>query len=357
MQQGRFFCVIVDTQALATDAQLRYLTDNVPGMQRRRAGRGFIYLDPQGRRITDASELERIKALAIPPAWTDVWISPSQNGHLQATGRDDRGRKQYRYHDRWQEMSNLSKFEGLIEFGRALPRIRRRVAADLRHRQFDRSKVVALVIRLLDITMLRVGNEEYARQNGSFGLTTLRDRHLQVNGSEFRLRFRGKSGVSHEVRLNDRRLAKVLNACQDIPGQELFQYINGEGTYQSLESADVNSYLQEAAGFACSAKDFRTWKASALVLEQLYEQRSLDSKRERRKAVKQAVCHAASALGNSTTICRNYYVHPFLLESYVTDDFAALCQDCSFTASKWMDASERLLLSLLQRSAKKARRR
>jgi hypothetical protein len=207
--------VILDPQTLAADAQLRYLSDDVPGIQRRRAGRGFRYLDPQGRRITDSAELQRIKTLAIPPAWTDVWISPLKNGHIQATGRDDRGRKQYRYHDRWQEMSNLSKFEGLIEFGRALPRIRRRVAADLRRRHFTRSKVVALVIRLLDITLIRIGNDEYARQNRSFGLSTLRDRHLQVNGNEARLRFRGKSGVFQEVRLSDRRLAKVLNACQE----------------------------------------------------------------------------------------------------------------------------------------------
>lgn len=345
-----------DIQVLVANAQLRYSSDDAPGIQRRRAGRGFVYLDPQGRRITDASKLQRIKALAIPPAWTDVWISPVRNGHIQATGRDDRGRKQYRYHDRWQEISNLSKFECLIEFGRALPRVRRRVAADLRHRQLDRSKVVALAIRLLDLTMIRVGNEEYARQNGSFGLTTLRDRHLRVKGGEIRLRFRGKSGVLHEVRLNDRRLAKVLNACQDIPGQELFQYLNGSGTYQGLDSADVNSYLQEAAGFACSAKDFRTWKASVLVLEQLYEQRSLNTERARRKAVTQAVCRAASALGNTTTICRNYYVHPFLLDSYVADALAELCQGAAPRASKWMDASEKLLLSLLQRAAKKTRR-
>jgi len=347
--------VILDARALVVNAQLRYSSDDAPGIRRRRAGRGFYYLDSRGRRITDASELQRIKGLAIPPAWTEVWISPVRNGHIQATGRDDRGRKQYCYHDRWQEMSNLSKFEGLIEFGRALPRIRRRVAADLRRRQLSRSKVAALAIRLLDLTMIRVGNEEYARQNGSFGLTTLRDRHLRVKGSEIRLRFRGKSGVLQEVRLSDRRLAKSLNACQEIPGQELFQYLNGAGTYQGLDSADVNNYLQEAAGIACSAKDFRTWKASVLVLEQLYEQRSLASERERRKAVKQAVCRAASALGNSTTICRNYYVHPLLLENYIGHDFGVLCPQQTPRASKWMDASEKLLLSLLQRAAKTRR--
>src|SRR5436190_10175993 len=249
----------------AKEAGLRYTSDDRPGIRRRRRGRSFQYIRPDGGAITDAAERARINALAIPPAWTDVWICPSPNGHLQATGRDARGRKQYRYHPRWREVRDEVKYGRLIKFAEALPSIRMRTNADLAKSGLPREKVLAAVVQLLEKTLIRVGNEEYARQNGSIGLTTMRDAHAKVSGSTVRFEFRGKSGIRHAVDLNDRRLAAIVKACRDLPGYELFQYIDDDGTRQVIDSCDVNDYLREICGSDFTAKDFRTWSGTVLA--------------------------------------------------------------------------------------------
>ena len=252
-------------EGAAVPAGLRYVNDDDPGISRVRRGRAFRYLDSDGEPVSDPATLERIAALAIPPAWKDVWICPSPDGHIQATGRDARKRKQYRYHARWREVRDAGKYERTISFGQALPRLRRRVERDLRRRGLAREKVVATVVRLLDTTLLRVGNEEYARDNRTYGLTTLRDRHGRIRGGTLRLSFRGKGGKRHEVSLHDRRLARIVRRCQDLPGQRLFQYVNGDGQPQPIDSDDVNEYIRQAAGGDFSARDFRTWAGTCLL--------------------------------------------------------------------------------------------
>src|SRR5680860_497792 len=244
-----------DPQAAAEEAGLRYVSDRLPGIRRRRAGTGFTYVGPDGRRIGEEDRVAWFRRLAIPPAWTDVWISPIKRGHLQATGRDARGRKQYRYHPRWREVRDEAKYGRLIDFARALPKIRRRTDRDLRRRGLPRVKVLALVVRLLEETLIRVGNEEYARENRSFGLSTMRDRHVKGTGSRLRFTFTGKSGKEHTVRVRDRRLARLVKACQELPGYELFQYVDADDQRQSIDSADVNAYLRELTGFEFTAKD------------------------------------------------------------------------------------------------------
>jgi DNA topoisomerase-1 len=248
-----------DPAQAATEAGLRYADDQRPGISRRRAGKACRYFDPAGRPIRDEETLARIKSLAIPPAWSDVWISPSPLGHIQATGRDARGRKQYRYHPRWRTVRDNNKYDRMITFGKMLPRIRKRTDHDLALPGLPRRKVLAAVVRLLEVSLIRVGNDEYARSNQSFGLTTMRDRHAEVNGFRFQFKFRGKSGVTHAVELEDRRIARVVARCQELPGQELFQYVDDEGAVQDVDSADVNEYLREIAGEEFTAKDFRTW--------------------------------------------------------------------------------------------------
>jgi DNA topoisomerase-1 len=257
--------VPVDPEATAEEAGLRYVNDAMPGIRRRRAGRGFTYAGTDGRRLTDRRVLARIRALAIPPAWTDVWICPIARGHLQATGRDARGRKQYRYHARWREVRDEAKYGRMVAFGQALPRIRRRVEADLALPGLPRERVLAAVVRLLEKTAVRVGNEEYARENRSFGLTTLRNRHAEVGTSRIRFRFRGKGGKETEVELNDRRLARIVARCQELPGQALFTYLDEDGEPRTVDSADVNEYLREISGEEFTAKDFRTWAGTVLA--------------------------------------------------------------------------------------------
>jgi DNA topoisomerase-1 len=257
--------VPVDPEATAEEAGLRYVSDAMPGIRRRRAGRGFTYAGTDGRRLTDRRVLARIRALAIPPAWTDVWICPIARGHLQATGRDARGRKQYRYHARWREVRDEAKYGRMVAFGQALPRIRRRVEADLALPGLPRERVLAAVVRLLEKTAVRVGNEEYARENRSFGLTTLRNRHAEVGTSRIRFRFRGKGGKETEVELNDRRLARIVARCQELPGQALFTYLDEDGEPRTVDSADVNEYLREISGEEFTAKDFRTWAGTVLT--------------------------------------------------------------------------------------------
>ncbi|MGH2446731.1 MAG: DNA topoisomerase IB, partial [Candidatus Limnocylindria bacterium] len=260
-----------DPRAHAEEAGLRYVTDALPGVRRRRAGMGFSYVGPDGERIADPDRRAWFEGLAIPPAWTDVWISPIRRGHMQATGRDARGRKQYRYHPRWRPVRDEAKYGRLIEFARALPRIRRRTERDLRRRGLPREKVLALVIRLLESTLIRVGNEEYARDNDSFGLSTLRDRHVEWDGSDLHLTFRGKSGKEHAVRVRDRRLARLVRQCQEIPGYELFQYLDAAGERQSIDSEDVNDYLRDISGEEFTAKDFRTWAGTVAASMALTE--------------------------------------------------------------------------------------
>jgi DNA topoisomerase I len=318
--EDRGFAAETDPEAAARAAKsvgLRYVTDAMPGITRRRAGRAFSYRDPQGRVITARQELARIRALAIPPAWTAVWICPFPNGHLQATGRDARGRKQYRYHQEWRVVRDSHKFDRTLIFARALPQIRARVEADLRRPGLPREKVLATILRLLETTLIRVGNAEYARDNKSYGLTTFRDRHVEFNGAEVAFEFRGKSGKLHKVSLRDRRLARIVRACQDLPGQELFQYIDSEGVRRDVDSADVNAYLQEITGEPFTAKDFRTWAGTVLASLALSEFESFDTQAAAKRNVTSAIEQVAKRLGNTVAVCRKSYIHPAILDSYL----------------------------------------
>ncbi len=300
----------------AKAARLRYVSDASAGIERRRAGRAFRYFAPDGSALSDEATLTRIRKLAIPPAWTRVWISPHANGHLQATGRDARGRKQYRYHQRWREIRDESKYARLIAFGRALPRIRRRVQRDLARVGLPREKALATVVRLLERTFIRVGNEEYARENESFGLTTLRERQVKVKGATLRFKFRGKSGVHHEVEVTDRRVAEIVQRMQELPGEELFQYVDESGATRSIESADVNEYLKSIAGEEFTSKDFRTWAGTLLCARALRAMPPPDSSAAGRREIAQAIKAVSRALRNTEAVCRKCYVHPGVIASY-----------------------------------------
>jgi len=304
------------TDDRAALAGLRHSNDERPGITRRRSGRGFTYRDPEGRTIRDAETLERIRAIVIPPAWTDVWISPWPNGHLQATGRDARGRKQYRYHARYRARRDTAKFERLIAFARALPDIREQVDRDLARTGLPREKVLAAVVRLLELTLIRVGNDEYARLNQSFGLTTLRDRHATVEGTSITFRFRGKSGQQHEVGLRDRRLAGVVKRCRDLPGRELFQYVGPDGEPHDVASDDVNAYLGAIAP-GVTAKDFRTWAGTVLAWRALRALGKGSTDREKQRNVAAAIRSAADNLGNTAAVARQAYVHPAVVDAYL----------------------------------------
>ncbi len=306
-----------DPVACARAAGLRYVSDAAPGIRRLRAGKGFRYVRPDGKPVRDAATLRRIRSLAIPPAWTDVWICPRPDGHLQATGRDDRGRKQHRYHPRWRAVRDETKYHHLIAFARALPRLRRRVARDLARPGLPRAKVLAAIVRLLETTLIRVGNEEYAKQNHSFGLTTLRDRHADIEGSHVAFHFRGKSGIEHAVDLNDRRLARIVQQCQDLPGQELFQWVDEEGKVHDVNSADVNDYLHEVGGADFTAKDFRTWAGTVLAARALQEFQAFDSQTQAKRNVVRAIESVAKRLGNTRAVCRKCYVHPAVIDAYL----------------------------------------
>jgi DNA topoisomerase I len=306
-----------DPAAAAKSAGLRYVSDTRPGITRQRRGKNFAYFDADGKQIKGEDELRRIKALAIPPAWTEVWICPLPDGHIQATGRDQKGRKQYRYHARWRATRDETKYGKMVAFARALPRIRERTERDLSLPGLPREKVLAAVVRLLETTLIRVGNEEYARQNRSYGLTTMRDSHVSVNGSTIKFKFRGKSGVFHTIDLSDRRLAKIVKSCRDIPGQELFQYVGEGGEAEAIGSADVNEYLREVAGEEFTAKDFRTWAGTVLAAIALQEFREFDSAAQAKKNVVRAIESVAERLGNTPSVCRKSYVHPLVLDLYL----------------------------------------
>ena len=300
----------------ARRAGLTYSSDEQPGLGRRKAGRNFIYLDSSGRRVSRKEVLARVAGLVIPPAWTDVWICPSEHGHIQATGRDARGRKQYRYHARWREHRDGNKFQHIVAFARALPKIRRRIKRDLKRRGMPREKVLATLLRLLEITLIRVGNDEYAQANQSYGLTTIHNRHVKVKGESIRFNFRGKSGKDHEISVNDRQLARIVRQCQDMPGQELFAYLDENGRHCDVGSVDVNDYLRSIAGNGFTAKDYRTWAGTVLAAIALREFEEVSSQAQAKKNVVQAVEAVARMLGNTPAVCRKCYVHPAILESY-----------------------------------------
>ncbi|MBU8539507.1 DNA topoisomerase IB [Falsiroseomonas tokyonensis] len=308
---------IIDPREAAEEAGLRYVSDETPGITRRRAGKGFSYRLPKGGALKDTATLGRIRSLAVPPAWTQVWICPSANGHIQATGRDQKGRKQYRYHARWREVRDAAKYDRMVDFARALPALRARVDADMRRPGLAREKVLATVVHLLETTLIRVGNDDYAKQNQSYGLTTLESRHVAVTGSELRFAFTGKSGKSWNLRISDRRVARIVRACQDLPGQELFQYRDADGALHDVSSSDVNDYLREISGREVTAKDFRTWAGTVLAALALKEYERVDSQAAAKRNVRQAIERVAARLGNTPTICRKCYVHPTILDSYL----------------------------------------
>ncbi|MBA2290996.1 MAG: DNA topoisomerase IB [Gemmatimonadales bacterium] len=333
----------------ARAASLRHVTDVRDGITRRRAGKGFSYRDPAGTRIADRDTLTRIRALAIPPAWADVWICPSATGHLQATGRDARGRKQYRYHADWNRVRGETKYERMVAFGAALPRIRRTVDAHLALRGIPRERVLAVVVRLLETTLIRVGNEEYARTNKSFGLTTLLDRHADVRGGRLRLAFKGKSGVRHTVEVNDLRLAGLVVKCRELPGQDLFQFIDDDGAPQPITSTDVNEYLRDVAGDDFTAKDFRTWAGTLLAARHLTE---IDAPSKPRLI--EAVATVAGKLGNTPSVCRRCYIHPAVLDAYEEPQALKRWYDAqSGRAPRGLQAEESALLRYLAASPDK----
>lgn len=351
----------VEPAVSARSAGLAYTTDARPGIRRVASGRGFRYLDSAGRSIRDGATLARIKSLVIPPAWTGVWICPDERGHLQATGRDGRGRKQYRYHPRWREVRDETKYHRMIGFAQALPAIRRRTSADLRRQGLTREKVLAAVVQLLEKTLIRVGNGEYAKQNRSFGLTTLRDGHVDVKGERVRFSFRGKSGVEHEVDLEDRRLARIVKACRDIPGYDLFQYYDEDGERQAIGSADVNAYLQEVSGLDFTSKDFRTWAGTVLAAQLLRDFEAVDSDAQRRKNIVRAVETVAKRLGNTKAVCRKCYIHPAVFDAYLDGTMlktvAQRAKRVAQSAAR-LSEGEAAVLGLLQRRlAREAKRK
>ena len=309
--------VQVPPEASAKQAGLRYVTDEGPGIRRRRAGKGFSYVGADGRPLRDKAEVARIAGLRIPPAWTGVWICPSPDGHLQATGRDARGRKQYRYHARFREARDETKYHRMLAFGAALPALRRRVDEDLALPGLPREKVLAAVVRLLERTLIRVGNDEYARTNASYGLTTLRDEHVEINGGAMHFTFRGKSGIEHTVDVRDPRLARIVKRCQDIPGEELFQYLDPDGKKHVLHSGEVNDYLRAVTGQEFTAKDFRTWAGTMLAAQELSALGPAPSVTRTKKNLLQAIDRVAARLGNTRAVCRRCYIHPAIFDAYM----------------------------------------
>jgi DNA topoisomerase I len=308
---------VTDTVRSTTVSNLRYVTDDSPGITRKRNRKSFLYYDPLGRLIRQSENLRRIRSLAIPPAWEHVWISPWAHSHLQATGRDARGRKQYRYHSRWREVRDQTKFDRMSAFGRVLPGLRRRLNRDLARPGLPRDKVLATVVKLLETTFIRVGNEEYARHNRSFGLTTMRSKHVKVTGTKIRFEFRGKGGKAFSHDLNDRRLAKIVNHCQDLPGQELFQYIDEEGQHRTINSGDVNDYLRQVTREEFTAKDFRTWAGTVLAVSALRKIKHFDSVAHAKRNIVNAIETVAKRLGNTRSVCRNCYIHPAVIDCYL----------------------------------------
>jgi DNA topoisomerase-1 len=340
--------------------ELKYVSDESPGIRRKKAGTGFTYIDAKGKGVRDESTLRRIKSLVIPPAWTEVWISPDSNGHLQATGFDARHRKQYRYHPRFREVREQTKYTRMLDFARALPRIRRRVNRDLKLPGLPREKVLAAVVRLLETTLIRVGNEEYAKSNRSFGLTTLQDKHARINGSRIRFEFKGKSGVEHEIDLADPRLARIVKQRQDLPGQELLQYVDESGEVRDIGSSDVNQYIREVAGDEFTAKDFRTWAGTVLATLALQELEKFDSQAQAKRNILRAVESVAAKLGNTKTVCRKCYIHPAVFESYIDGTLMRTLEQRARTKLKKeirsLKPEEAMVLTLLEQRLRTAQK-
>jgi DNA topoisomerase-1 len=345
------FQTAADPVHSARSAGLRYTTDRRPGLRRTRKGKHFGYLGCDGKPVRSREELQRIRALVIPPAWTDVWICTDPLGHLQATGRDARGRKQYRYHPKWRQMRDDTKYYRLIGFAQTLPAIRRRTAADLRDAKLSREKVLATVVALLERTLIRVGNDEYAKQNRSFGLTTLRDGHVKVKGGRVRFTFRGKSGIEHEIDLNDWRLAQIVRQCRDIPGYDLFQYYDENGARHAIGSGDVNAYLKEITGEDYTSKDFRTWAGTVLAAQLLRDCAECRSQTQAKKDIVRAVERVATKLGNTKAVCRKCYIHPAVLDAYMDGSLvkAMVQRPRRGGRSGALNDSEAAVLAVLQR--------
>ena len=342
--------LITDPVEAAEAAGLRYVRDGEPGITRKRAGKHFRYIGPDGQSVQDEAELERIRKIGLPPAYTNVWICPDPNGHIQATGRDAKGRKQYRYHARWREVRDATKYGRMISFGRALPAIRERVERDLARSGLPREKVLAAVVRLLETTLIRVGNDEYARANQSFGLTTMRDRHVEISGSTMRFRFKGKSGKHHSISITDPRLARIVRRCKEIPGYDLFQYIDDQGQRQDVRSEDINTYLREISGENFTAKDFRTWAGTVLAAFALHELEPAQTSTQTRKNIVRAVEQVSERLGNTPSICRKCYVHPEVFNAYLDGSLIETLQQRARNADvvAGLDQQEQAVLRFLQ---------
>ncbi|MEW6493417.1 MAG: DNA topoisomerase IB [Cyanobacteriota bacterium] len=346
--------LVTDPVESAKTAGLRYVTDDSPGICRQRRGKGFSYIGVDGKRLTDKSEIKRIDSLVIPPAWNDVWICPIANGHLQATGRDAKGRKQYRYHPHWCTVRSQTKFNRMIPFSAALPVIREQINRDLAHKGLPREKVLATAVRLLETTHIRIGNAEYAQENKTFGLTTLRNRHVDVTSTTIHFHFKGKSGVKHDIELRDRKLARIIKRCQDIPGYELFQYVDNEGQRHSISSEDVNNYLREITGEDFTAKDFRTWAGTVLAARELKQMPPFESQTQAKKNVAQAIKAVAKELGNKPATSRKYYVHPAIIDAYLEGTLGEMLEEYSNSTSDDspynLSSEERAVVAILERS-------
>lgn len=347
---------MTDPVASARSAGLQHVCDDRPGIRRHTGPLGFTYVGATGRRIRDKALLRRIASLAVPPAWTEVWICPDPRGHVQATGRDAKGRKQYRYHPQWRTSRDETKYHRMLAFAAALPRLRARTAADLALPGLPRERVLATVVQLLEKTLIRVGNDEYARQNQSFGLTTLRDTHVRVRGATLRFEFHGKSGKRHAVDVTDRRLARIVKRCRDLPGQELFQYIDEAGKTQDVTSADVNAYLKEVTGEDFTAKDFRTWSGTVLAATALRELGPCSSPSKASQHVLQAIEAVAGVLGNTRAVCRKSYIHPVVVDTYLGGDLETACR-APRRSVRGLRPDEASVVALLERHASPAQRR
>jgi DNA topoisomerase-1 len=338
----------------ASAAGLRYFPDTKKGISRRQEKDGLVYIGPDGEEITDEKQLARIRTLVIPPAWTNVWICPSPNGHIQVTGRDQKGRKQYIYHPRWRNARSLTKFSRMIAFGEKLPLIREQIHQDLTQKELNKTKITAIVVNLLDNALIRIGNKYYAKSNKSYGLTTLRDKHVQINGSNIRFSFVGKKGVEHEIDIKDRKLASLVKKCKDIPGYDLFQYYDEAGNRCPLDSGDVNEYIQQISQADFTAKDFRTWGGTTLMvqcLEQLIDQ---EPELKKEKTVKEAYKQVAKSLGNTPAVCSKYYVHPQVVDLFQEDKLFDYLKTHDATAQEdpFFSPTEKLVLNMLRQAAR-----
>jgi DNA topoisomerase I len=349
--------MVLETEELLAETGLVYTTDSQPGIARQKTPEGFTYTDYRGNPVSHPKTLERIKKLAIPPAWENVWIASRPNAHLQATGIDQAGRKQYRYHPEWSRSRNENKYFNLLEFGRRLPQFRKNISKDLRRRFMDERKVLAISVNMMQKTNIRIGNENYKQLYGSFGLTTLRDRHVRLNGNTLRLSFQGKKGVMHDIELNDRNLARLVKKCRDIPGQELFQYYTGDGERKSIDSGKINRYIKEITGCDFTAKDFRTWAGTMETLRCLAEYEYPENLVRRKKIINEALDIVSSKLGNTRAICKKSYVFPALLEAFESGELQPYLKkirnESRLAADKGLNHDEKVLLSFLRHQKKR----